>query len=134
VSAPVRLVLLSHSATAAQGVAELAGQVAGAPDRVRGVGGTQDGRLGTSIDLLEDAVQEALDAGADVVLLPDLGSSVLTARALLAELDDDVAARVALVDAPFLEGAVGAAVALSTGLGLDGVREQAETARGLRKL
>ncbi|RJK95525.1 PTS fructose transporter subunit IIA [Vallicoccus soli] len=130
----MRLVLLSHSATAAAGVAELAGQVAGAPERVTGVGGTEDGRLGTSIDLLEDAVEAALDGGCDVVLLPDLGSSVLTARALLAELDDEVAARVALVDAPFLEGAVGAAVALSTGADLQEVRAQAETARGLRKL
>ena len=133
-SAPVRLVLLSHSATVAAGVAELAGEVAGAPGRVVGVGGTDDGRLGTSIDLLEAAVREALDTGADVAVVPDLGSSVLTAKAFLADLDDDEAARVVLVDAPFLEGAVGAAVTLSTGAGLDDVRHQAEAARGLKKL
>lgn len=133
-SAPVRLVLLSHSAAVAAGVAELAGEVAGAGGRVVGVGGTDDGRLGTSIDLLETAVREALDAGADVAVIPDLGSSVLTAKTFLADLDDGEAERVALLDCPFLEGAIGAAVTLSTGAGLGDVRAQAEMARDLRKL
>ncbi|WP_432497473.1 dihydroxyacetone kinase phosphoryl donor subunit DhaM [Kineococcus gypseus] len=133
-SAPVHLVLLSHSARAAAGVAELAGQVAGDPRRVHAVGGTADGGLGTSVDALDEACREALAAGADVAVLVDLGSAVLTARAWLAELEGDEPARVRLVDAPFLEGAVAAAVTAATGAGLDGVVAQAELARGMRKL
>ncbi|NAZ86778.1 dihydroxyacetone kinase phosphoryl donor subunit DhaM [Kineococcus indalonis] len=133
-SAPVRLVLLSHSAAAAAGVAELAAQVAGGAQRVRAVGGTADGGLGTSADALEEACRAALDEGADVAVLVDLGSAVLTAKAWLAELEDEELARVRLVDAPFLEGAVAAAVTASTGAALAEVVAQAEVARGLRKL
>lgn len=127
----VRLVLLSHSETAARGVAELAGQVAGEPDVLVPVGGTDDGRLGTSADRLEAVVREALDAGYQVVVLADLGSAVLTARAVMDDLDDDP--RVRLADAPFLEGAVSAAVSVSVGSSLEDVVAAAEEARGMHK-
>ncbi|GAA0304260.1 dihydroxyacetone kinase phosphotransfer subunit [Kineococcus aurantiacus] len=126
----VRVVLLSHSAAVARGVADLAGQMAPSATVVP-VGGTADGRLGTDADALEGAVGQALAAGEEVALLVDLGSAVLTARTVLADLDDD--APVALVDAPFLEGAVAAVVTASTGAGLAEVVAQAELARGLRK-
>jgi PTS hybrid protein len=42
------------------------------------------------------------DRGHGVVVLPDLGSSVLTTRSVL---DDHPAPGVLLVDAPFVEGA-----------------------------
>ncbi|WP_218884759.1 PTS-dependent dihydroxyacetone kinase phosphotransferase subunit DhaM [Kineococcus aurantiacus] len=122
--------LLSHSAAVARGVADLAGQMAPSATVVP-VGGTADGRLGTDADALEGAVGQALAAGEEVALLVDLGSAVLTARTVLADLDDD--APVALVDAPFLEGAVAAVVTASTGAGLAEVVAQAELARGLRK-
>nr|WP_246314498.1 hypothetical protein [Kineococcus aurantiacus] len=122
--------MLSHSAAVARGVADLAGQMAPSATVVP-VGGTADGRLGTDADALEGAVGQALAAGEEVALLVDLGSAVLTARTVLADLDDD--APVALVDAPFLEGAVAAVVTASTGAGLAEVVAQAELARGLRK-
>lgn len=125
----VRIVLLSHSAAVAAGVADLAAQVAGAV-RVVPVGGTADGRLGTDADALEAAVRDGLSAGEEVAVLVDLGSAVLTARTVLTELDEDP---VALVDAPFVEGAVAAAVTASTGAGLAEVVAQAEMARDLRK-
>lgn len=46
--------------------------------------GTEDGSLGTSYDLVVRAVAEA-DHGSGVVVLPDLGSSVLTAATALAD-------------------------------------------------
>ncbi|WP_369052600.1 PTS-dependent dihydroxyacetone kinase phosphotransferase subunit DhaM [Kineococcus terrestris] len=128
----VRLVLLSHSATAAAGVAELAGQVAGGAV-LEAVGGTADGRLGTDAGALEAAARRGLDAGDDVAVLVDLGSAVLMAKAWLADLDDEELERVALVDAPFLEGAVAAAVTAATGADLTEVVARAEEARALRK-
>ena len=44
----VRLILVSHSATIAQGVAELAGQVAGPDVRIDPIGGAGDGSLATT--------------------------------------------------------------------------------------
>jgi PTS hybrid protein len=63
----------------------------------------------------------------------DVGSAVLTSKALLADLDDD-RPDVRLVDAPLVEGAIAAAVTASTGQDLDAVVAAAEQARGMHKL
>ena len=67
-----------------------------------------------------------------MVILPDLGSSVLTVRALLAE--EDFPGPVALADAPFVEGAVAATVAAAAGGDVKAVLHAAEEARHARKL
>jgi phosphoenolpyruvate---glycerone phosphotransferase subunit DhaM len=131
-AAYVGIVLISHSAQLAEGTAELAGQVGGGTVTIATAGGTDDGRIGTSIDKLQRAVRLA-DAGAGVLILPDLGSSVLTVRALLAE-PEDLPAQVAVADAPFVEGAVAAAVAAAAGGGLSAVLDAAQEARHARKL
>jgi PTS hybrid protein len=128
----VGIVLISHSAALAQGAAELVGQIAG-DVRVVPVGGTEDGRLGTSVELIAKAIVAA-DQGDGVLLIPDLGSSVLTARSLLADLEPERADQVVLADAPFVEGAVSAAVAAGAGLDLTTVASAAAEARDVRKL
>jgi PTS hybrid protein len=129
----VGIVLISHSKGLAEGAAELAGQIAGGA-RVIPAGGTDDGRLGTSTERIGAAITAA-DTGDGVLLIPDLGSAVLSARSVLAELDpENGGKRIMLVDAPFIEGAVAAAVAASGGLDLEMVASAAEEARGARKL
>src|SRR6516164_9699885 len=96
----VGIVLVSHSAALAEGAAEVAGQISGGSVIIAAAGGTDDGGIGTSIARVRRAVQAA-GTSAGVVILPDLGSSVLTVRALLAE--EDFAGPVALADAPFVE-------------------------------
>ena len=66
-----------------------------------------------------------------MVVLTDLGSAVLTARAVL---DDLARTDVILVDSPFVEGAVAAAVIAATGADLATVRRAAEEARYVHKL
>ena len=128
----VGIVLISHSAALAQGAAELVGQIADGV-RVVPVGGTDDGRLGTSADAIAKAIATA-DQGDGVLLVADLGSSVLTARSVIADLDDDPdAGEVVLVDAPFVEGAVAAAVVAGTGADLAAVVAAATEARDVRK-
>jgi PTS hybrid protein len=126
----VGIVLVSHSAELARGLRALLLQVAGDMLAVEAAGGTDDGRLGTSSELVASAIKRA-DRGAGVVVLPDLGSSVLTARAVLA---DHPGPDVILVDAPFVEGAVAAAVTASTGADLKTVVAAAREAQHARKL
>ncbi len=128
----VGIVLISHSRALAEGAADVAGQVSGGAVRLVGIGGTEDGRLGTDADALVAAV-EKVDTGAGVVILPDLGSSVLTARAYLAE-PDRRPGEVLIADAPFVEGAVAAAVTAAGGASLAEVVAAAEGARDVRKL
>ncbi|MEV7602761.1 dihydroxyacetone kinase phosphoryl donor subunit DhaM [Kitasatospora sp. NPDC089797] len=126
----VGIVLVSHSAGLAAGLRELLGELAPDGVRVAVAAGTEDGGIGTSYELIAGAIAAA-DGGAGVVVLPDLGSSVLTA---LTVLEDDPRPDVRLVDAPFVEGAVAAAVIASTGAGLAEVVAAAEDARTFRKL
>jgi PTS hybrid protein len=64
----------------------------------------------------------------------DLGSSVLAVKAALFELSEEQRARLAVVDAPLVEGAVAAGVLASTGATLAEVAQAAEEARDARKL
>lgn len=127
----VGIVLVSHSLELARGLADLASQVAGDDVRIEPAGGAPDGGLGTTGDAVWDAITRA-DAGAGVVVLADLGSSILTVRHLLE--DGRANGHIRLVDAPFVEGAIAAAVMSSAGQELDDVARAAEEARGARKL
>jgi phosphoenolpyruvate---glycerone phosphotransferase subunit DhaM len=126
----VGIVLVSHSMELAKGLADLAGQVAGPEVRVEAAGGGPDGDLGTS-DRRVSAAISAADQGDGVVVLGDLGSAILTIRHVLEQVGKG---HVRLADAPFVEGAVAAAVTSASGASLDDVLRAAESARGAHKL
>jgi PTS hybrid protein len=113
----VGLVIVSHSTRIAEGIVELAGQIAPSV-AIIAAGGTDDGRIGTSFDRVQAALAEA-ESGDGVVVLCDLGSAVLTAETALdfAEAPE----RIRIADAPIVEGAVAAAVAAESGEPLDAV-------------
>ncbi|WP_328388935.1 PTS fructose transporter subunit IIA [Streptomyces sp. NBC_00400] len=131
--APVGVVLVSHSGPVADSVATLALGLAGngVTVPVAGAGGTPDGGLGTSAELITKAAR-TVDRGAGVAILVDLGSAVLTVKALIAE-GDELPEGARLVDAPLVEGAVAAVVAASAGADLDAVAAAAGEAYGYRK-
>ena len=122
----VGLVVVSHSAKVAEGVVELAGQMAGGV-RIQPAGGTDDGGIGTDATLIAEAIAAA-DEGDGVLVLVDLGSAVLSAQVAIEELvEDEVRGRVRIAEAPVVEGAVFAAIQAATGSSLDEVEQ---TARG----
>ncbi|MEU3608342.1 dihydroxyacetone kinase phosphoryl donor subunit DhaM [Streptomyces sp. NPDC035033] len=125
----VGIVLVSHSSEIARGLKSLLGQIGSGAVTVIAAGGTDEGGIGTSYQQIRGALRAA-DTGAGVVVLPDLGSSVLTTRAVL---DDDPAIDAVTVDAPFLEGAVAAVVAAEGGADVSAVAEAAEEARHVSK-
>lgn len=105
----IALVIVSHSATLADGVREVAKAMA--PEvHIVPAGGTEtlsgEG-LGTSAERVEAAVRSALEEAEGVVILTDIGSSTMTAQGVVEALNDS---KVAIVDAPIVEGAVAAAV------------------------
>ena len=123
----VGIVLVSHSRELAQGLADVAAQMAPSVT-IAPAGGLEDGSIGTSFELITDAIGRA-DSGAGAILLYDLGSGYLTAETALEFLDPDQAERVVIVDAPFVLGAVSAAIAAQTGGDLRGVIAAALEAR-----
>ena len=129
----VGILIVSHSEKAALGIAEIASQMCGGAVPVAAVGGAEVGGLGTSVPAILEALQILLEQCDDVLLLPDLGSAVLSAGAAL-EFLGDAAARVTMVDAPVLEGAMVGAVEASIGSPVSRVAAVAREARNLKKL
>ena len=127
----VGIVVVSHSSELAEGLAALAGQMAGPDVRIEPAGGLPNGELGTDEDRVRAAIRAA-DQGAGVVVLGDLGSAILTVRHVLERHNGN--GNVRLVDAPIVEGAVAAAVTASADMPLDDVARSAEDARGAGKL
>lgn len=126
-TAKVGLVFVSHSSQLAAGAVALAGQMAPTVTLLA-AGGTDDDGIGTSFGKVMTAVGEA-DQGSGVVVVSDLGSALLTAETVLDLLPEDERARVRVVDGPFVEGGVAAAVAAETGADLAGVAAAVEGAR-----
>lgn len=113
----VGLVIVSHSARIAEGIVELAAQMAPNVPLVP-AGGTDDGGIGTSFDRVQAAFATA-EEGEGVVVLYDLGSALLTSET--ARDFADAPERIRIVDAPVVEGAVAAAVAAESGGDLERV-------------
>ena len=118
----VGLVIVSHSAKLAEGVAELAAQMAGPDVRIGAAGGLDEpaGTLGTDAAKVVRAIEEVWSPDGVLVLM-DLGSAVLSAELAVDLLDEERRAAVLLTEAPLVEGAVAAAVAAGVGDPLEAV-------------
>lgn len=122
----VGLVIVSHSSGLAEGVVELATQMA--PEvRIVPAGGLPDGAIGTDFEKVSAALSDA-DSGAGAIVLFDLGSAQMVADLAVETLGDPDSALV--VDAPLVEGAVAAAVSAQGGNDMKTVARAAESARG----
>ena len=128
------IVVVSHSKALAEGVKELALQMARANTSVWAVGGTEDGGIGTSAPTIHEALIAALHVAAEVVVLMDLGSAHLNTVMAIEMLDAAVQTRVVMADAPLVEGAVLAVVSAASGDDGATVRSRAEEAWGMHKL
>lgn len=106
----VGIVIISHSEQVASGLKEIIREViTDVPVEI--AGGTDDGRIGTSMDKILRAIQRA-DEGSGVLLFYDLGSAKMNAELALDMCGNE---DVFLVDAPLIEGAYVAAVESSVG-------------------
>jgi PTS hybrid protein len=125
----VGLLIVSHSHKIAEGVKDLAEQVAGSRVLIAAVGGASDGALGTSADQIRNAAEQ-LSSTDGVLVLLDMGSAVLSTEMALENFDHPYL----LSNAPLVEGALLAAVEAATGADLQQTAAAAEQARELRKV
>ena len=115
----VSLILLSHSRKIVEGTKELAIEMAkNAPIFV--AGGTDDGGMGSSYELIKNVIEKAYGPDGAIILY-DLGSSAMTAELVLEDLDEEMRARIKVMNAPLVEGAVAAAVEINSGASLEEV-------------
>jgi multiphosphoryl transfer protein len=126
----VGIVVVSHSASLAEGVVELARQMGGEELRLEAAGGMEDGSIGTDVERVRGAIVRAMgDDG--VLVLMDLGSALMSTEMAIELLGSD--GRVVMSEAPLVEGAVAAAVAARGGASLDDVRAEARVAIAMKE-
>ncbi|MGB9679272.1 MAG: dihydroxyacetone kinase phosphoryl donor subunit DhaM, partial [Thermoanaerobacteraceae bacterium] len=110
----VGIVLVSHSRQIVEGLYELVNQMTGGKVSIGIAGGTEDGRLGTDATKIMKEI-EKIDNNEGVVILVDIGSSVMSAQMAIELLGADYENKVKIADAPLIEGAVAASVEASIG-------------------
>ena len=125
----VGIVLVSHVFELAEGVAELARQMGGPGVGIETAGGL-DGPghpIGTDAVRVMSAIERVWSEDGVLVLM-DLGSAVLSAEMALDLLPEERRSKVLLCEAPFVEGAVAAAVTSKLGSSLPDVAAEARGA------
>ena len=128
----VGIVVVSHSPKIAEGICELAGQMAAPGQKIIAAGGISDGSIGTDAFKIQAAIEEA-NTGDGVLVMVDLGSAVMSAELAIDMLSEELKDRVAIADAPIVEGTIAAVVDASIGQPLVSVATTAAGARDLRK-
>lgn len=121
----VGIVIVSHSSKVAEGAADMVRQMVGASVPLAWAGGDPDGGLGTDVAKILAAIEQAWSE-AGVAILVDLGGAETNAEMAVSLLDEERRGRVAVCNAPVVEGAVIAAAEASGGSPLDIVRRTAE--------
>lgn len=117
----VGIVIVSHSEKIAEGVKEVAEQMV--PEvKIYSAGGTDDGRIGTDAMKISAAIENAFHK-AGVILLFDLGSSLMNAEMAIEFLDEDIKSKVEIIDAPLVEGAIVAAVYASMNKTIEEIKD-----------
>ncbi|MFN2224529.1 MAG: dihydroxyacetone kinase phosphoryl donor subunit DhaM, partial [Candidatus Promineifilaceae bacterium] len=129
----VGIVIVSHSATLAQGVKELAEQMTQGQLHLAATGGIDDpdNPIGTDAMKVYEAIESVYDDDG-VVILMDLGSALLSAEMALEFLEPERQTRVHLCEAPLVEGAMAAAVQASVGGDVQQVMAEARGALAMK--
>lgn len=128
----VGIVIVSHSQKVAEGIREMALQMASPKQQIMAAGGTDNGSIGTDVIKVSKAIKSA-HTGDGVVVLVDLGSAVMSTETALELLDEETRGKVRIADAPIVEGTISAVVEASLGSSLDAVVATAEGARSFKK-
>ena len=121
----VSLVIVSHSPDIARGTAEMVRQMVGNEVKVAHCGGNPEGGLGTDVQRILQAIEQAWSPRG-VAILVDLGGAETNSEMAIEMLPEERRGRVALCNAPIVEGAIMAATEASGGASLAEVRATAE--------
>lgn len=130
----VGIVLVTHSAALAQGIKELAGQMAGGSVPIGLAGGIddEDHPFGTDATRISAAIESVCSDDGALVLM-DMGSSLLSAGLALEFLPEEKRNKVLLCEAPLVEGTIAAAVRSKGGGTLAEVAREARNSLSIKQ-
>ncbi|WP_027340104.1 dihydroxyacetone kinase phosphoryl donor subunit DhaM [Halonatronum saccharophilum] len=124
----VGIVVVSHSYKIAEGVKELTKELVPREVPLISIGGTSDGRIGTELEDIIDAVEKVYTKEG-VIIIGDVGSSLMNSKVALEILDLEGYENVAISSAPLVEGAMVAAIESNLGKNLKTIKEKIESKR-----
>jgi PTS hybrid protein len=121
----VGIVIVSHSPDVARGAADMVRQMVGEEVPLAWCGGNPAGGLGTNVEAIMAAIDQAWsDRG--VAVLVDLGGAETNSEMAVEMVVEKRRGKVVVCNAPIVEGAVMAATESSGGSSLEEVRRTAE--------
>ena len=121
----VGIVIVSHSPLVAEGTADMVRQMVGDEVRLAWTGGNPSGGLGTSVEKIMAAIDQAWSESG-VAILVDLGGAETNSEMAIEMLSGDRQHKVVVCNAPIVEGAVIAATEAAGGSPLAVVKRTAE--------
>ena len=121
----VGIVIVSHSADVARGTALMVEQMVGSEVPLGWCGGDPGGGLGTSVEEIMKAIDQAWSERG-VAILVDLGGAETNSEMAVEMLQPERRHLVVVCNAPIVEGAVMAATEAAGGSSLEQVRAVAE--------
>lgn len=121
----VGIVIVSHSPKVAEGTADMVRQMVGSDVKLAWCGGDPAGGLGTSVDAIITAINNAWTEKG-VAILVDLGGAETNSEMAIEIIGEPRAEKIRICNAPIVEGAVMAATEASGGAQLGTVVATAE--------
>ena len=131
--AKIGVVLISHSEYITKGLKDLVNEMNDGSVPVVSAGGADGGRIGTSAIRIKDAI-ESMEECEHILLYADLGSSILSAETAMDLIDEDLADKVQIVDAPLVEGALAGVVQATISDDVSDVIRVSEEAKNAHKI
>lgn len=128
----IGIVLISHSYELAQGLLRLTQQVVHDRIKIAAAGGVDEYMVGTNAERIYAAIEQVYSADG-VLILYDLGSALLSTQLALEMVPLERRQNILVSTAPFVEGAIIAAVEASLERGLGAVNAAAEAALDNKK-
>lgn len=131
--AKIGVILVSHSELIANGLRDLVNEMNDGSVPVIAAGGAEGGRIGTSAIKIEEAI-ESLEDCDHILIYADLGSSILSAETAIDLVEEELAEKIRLVDAPIVEGALAGVVQATISDDVEEVIRTSEAARDAHKV
>ncbi|TDT50344.1 dihydroxyacetone kinase phosphoryl donor subunit DhaM [Fonticella tunisiensis] len=129
----IAVIIVSHSEKVAEGVKDIAEQMNNSKIMIRAAGGTENGRIGTNTLKIYETFEEVKNAD-NILVFVDLGSSIMATEMAMDMLDDEIREKITIVDAPIVEGALGAVIQATVTDNVKNIIETAIESKSLSKL
>ncbi|MDD7463564.1 MAG: dihydroxyacetone kinase phosphoryl donor subunit DhaM [Anaerococcus sp.] len=121
----INILILSHSKDLAKGLYDLTSQMA-SDVKIDYWGGTEEGELGSDFEKINEKIINLSSNDDQLIIIFDLGSSMMNAQMALEMLDPEVQDRLLLADLPMVEGCVDLAMQVQTGTSFEDIKTYVE--------